>query len=499
MKSFKQHYLLILLPCLMLLLICLISSCSREVTISDGNEAVPSGHSPNFAQKNAKPETFTNPRDGAELVFVSSGVFYMGATPGDKMADIKEKPLHKVFLEDYYIYRYEVTRGQFKKFTDATGYVTTAEKNKKSHTWRTYLKEDRMNLPVPFMSWTDADAYCRWAGGHLPTEAQWEKAARGTDRRIYPWGNKMNIKFFNNDIPEGENPPTHKQSDDQEDDIPVDFGKPGGSFPEGVSPYGAMDMVGSVFEFCNDWFGLYRENFKNFAIYEPLGPESGQNKIMKGGGNCDDLRNFRISNRDIAKPDEDYCDYGFRMAMSPEEYDKAGKSGTDNLVQKDKTTPKERREIIVNLKDNSPILLFPLNHSPQKGAPVPNREGICLNRISERQYGKFLRKTGYKPLSETVGIQKGHEEIPVLLKYQADAESYCRWAGGNLPDETGLKQLKKIIAESGNSIIKSNKMDINSFEFSEEWIVTRGKSSGKVDGNSTGKSFRVFFPGGNIY
>lgn len=498
MKLFKQHCLSALLLCSMLLSICLISSCNRGIITSNGTETANTGTPSPSAQKNIKQETFTNPGDGAELVFVPRGVFYMGAIPGDNMADVKEKPLHKVFLEDYYIYRYEVTRGQFRKFADATGYRTTAEKNGKPYTWRTYLKDDRMNLPVPFMSWTDADAYSRWAGGHLPTEAQWEKAARGTDRRIYPWGSQMNVKFFNNDIPEGETPPTHKQSDDQEDDIPVDFGKPGGAFPEGVSPYGVMDMMGSVFEFCDDWFGLYTDNYENFAIYEPFGPAIGQNKIMKGGGNCDDLRNFRISNRDMAKPDEDYCDYGFRVVMSPEEYDKAGKSGKDNSQQKDEARADKRREIIVNLKDNSPILLFPLNHSPQKGDPVPNREGICLKPISRSQYSKFLKETGYKSVSEAAENENGNADDPVLLKHGTDAESYCRWVGGKLPDEAGLKKFKKIIAESGNSI-KDKTMGMNSSEKSEEWTVTRGKSFGEVDGSTAGKGFRVFFPGGNIY
>lgn len=477
----------------LLLLISLMSSCGRGGNAGDvpGSSPQKKGVNLPVSPEGKMQNRFINPKDGAELVLIPRGVFYMGAVPGDNLADVKEKPLHKVFLEDYYIYRYEVTRGQFKKFTNATGYRTTAEKSGKPYTWRTYLKEDRMNLPVTFLSWTDADAYCRWAGGHLPTEAQWEKAARGTDRRVYPWGNRMNVKFFNNDIPDGSTPPTHKESEDREDDIPIDFGKPGGSFPEGASPYGAMDMIGSVFEFCTDWYGLYEENYKNFAVYEPFGPVIGQNKIMKGGGNCDDLRNFRISNRDMAKPGEDYCDYGFRMSMSREEYQTAGEAGKDTLENKDEAAAKNRRNIILNLKDNSLVLLFSPVSSPKNRNPARIREGIYLNPVSESQYGKFLKETGHKSISEAVKSEQGNVDAPVLLKNRADAEKYCRWAGGKLPDEAALEMFEKLVNEPDGSSTGKVK-NKHSSERPGEWTVTGENSSGEVD--TSGKSFRVFFP-----
>jgi len=137
-----------------------------------------------------------------EMVLIPAGEFMMGCAPNDSNCHSYEKPYHKVYLDAYYIDKHEVTVGQFKEFVNKTGYKTDAEREGFCWTWMGsgwakkeggdwmnpgIIQDD--NHPVVCVSWNDANSYCKWAGKRLPTEAEWEKAARGTDGRIYPWGN----------------------------------------------------------------------------------------------------------------------------------------------------------------------------------------------------------------------------------------------------------------------------------------------------------------------
>ena len=123
-------------------------------------------------------QTRINPKDGAEMVFVPAGEFIMGSD-----FDTDERPPHAVMLDGYWIYKTEVTLGAYRKYCQQTGHATPPETG--------WLQDD--THPVVFVSWEDAAAYAKWAGGALPSEAQWEKAARGTDSRIYPWGNEWDF------------------------------------------------------------------------------------------------------------------------------------------------------------------------------------------------------------------------------------------------------------------------------------------------------------------
>ncbi len=225
------------------------------------------------------------------MIHIPAGEFIMGSDLGDD----DEKPIHKVTLDAYEIDRFEVTNAQFAAFAEATGYQTEAEKTGKSETWRTYAggKDDH---PVVEVTWNDAEAYCRWAGKRLPTEAEWEKAARGADGREYPWGNEWE---------EGKANTFEAGVGDTE---------PVGSYPEGASPYGVMDMAGNVWEWVADWYEY--DYYEKCSDRNPQGPETGFYKILRGGSWYYDNSYARSAARLRFDPVSSDSSWGFRCARS---------------------------------------------------------------------------------------------------------------------------------------------------------------------------------------
>jgi len=205
--------------------------------------------------------TGISPRDGAEMVLVPAGEFIMGSEEGDPDAYDCERPQHSVYLDAYWIDRTEVTNARFARFVEATLYETDAEKaghgdvydpHWKSSQWEFSVDwahpRDRLigiseieDHPVVQVSWNDAAAYCEWAGKRLPTEAEWEKAARGADGRKYPWGDADPNEHLSNIGG------VHATDDGYQFTAPV------GSYPNGASPYGVLDMAGNVWEWVADW------------------------------------------------------------------------------------------------------------------------------------------------------------------------------------------------------------------------------------------------------
>jgi formylglycine-generating enzyme required for sulfatase activity/uncharacterized caspase-like protein len=198
-------------------------------------------------------QTKTNPKDGAELVLIPAGEFLMGSTDADKSAGSDEKPQHTVYLDAYSIYKTEVTVAQYRTFCTATNRTMPPEPDWK---WQD-------THPVVNVTWDDAQAYAAWAGASLPTEAQWEKAARGGDGRPYPWGQTWDAGKCSNSV--GNNNPGKTS--------------PVGSYPAGASPYGCLDMAGNVWEWCADWYGSYT----NAPAKNPTGPTTGTARVLRGG------------------------------------------------------------------------------------------------------------------------------------------------------------------------------------------------------------------------
>jgi formylglycine-generating enzyme required for sulfatase activity len=221
----------------------------------------------------------------------------MGSSDSDDAnADGDEKPMHSVKLDEFWIDKYEVTNADFAQFVEATGYQTDAEKEGLSKTWRD-AAEDKDNHPVVYVSWNDAVAYCQWLGKRLPTEAEWEKAARGTDGKIWPWGN-----------------------DWDEDSVNSKDAGPGhtmavGSYPDGASPYGAEDMAGNVCEWVTD---RYQWDYYQAAPdhNNPQGPNQGASRVVRGGSWALPQGLTRCASRFGFLPWVRRDDLGFRCASS---------------------------------------------------------------------------------------------------------------------------------------------------------------------------------------
>jgi formylglycine-generating enzyme len=207
------------------------------------------------------PAPLVNPIDGAEMVAIPPGEFRMGSAKGDE----DEKPVHPVKLKGFRIYKTEVTNAQYATFLAATG-----------HREPLFWKEERFNppkQPVVGVDWNDAVAYCRWANARLPTEAEWEYAARGTDGRELPWGDEGRSRRGGGDR-------TAKRAVMDE---PFNSGKPEavGSCPDGASPFGVLDMAGNVWEWCADWYD--RAYYAHSPLEDPPGPAGGRQRVLRGG------------------------------------------------------------------------------------------------------------------------------------------------------------------------------------------------------------------------
>lgn len=243
---------------------------------------------------------FINPKDGKEMILIPAGEFAVGSNDGWD----DEKPLHKVYLDAFYISRYPVTNAEYKKFVDATNHAVPFDDtdwfavlykwDKKN---RTHPK-DRADHPVVLVNWNDAVAYCEWAGGHLPTEAEWEKTASWDEaikeKRSHPWGNGFDSSKCNTE----------------------EYGfigtTPVSKFaPQGDSAYGISDMLGNVWEWCADWYEA--SYYQHSPTQNPQGPTSGQFRVMRGGSWRVDTFFTRCAQRGHCCPETRGSTLGFRV------------------------------------------------------------------------------------------------------------------------------------------------------------------------------------------
>lgn len=239
-------------------------------------------------------------KDGAPMVLIPAGPFLMGSNDGLP----NERPEHTVTLGAYYIDRFEVTAGRYQKF------VESANRNLPP-TWDDEAAQAMGDLPAVGMSWKDAAAYCKWAGRRLPTEAEWEKAARGTDGRRYPWGHMqpfVDIANYNRGVWVSEAVTL----------VPVNSGLEGMSVRHGLkeggkSPYGLFHMAGNAAEWVADWYD--REYYQQTPAANPTGPKEGEKRVIRGGSWADLPVALRVTSRMSAEPDYEDRTIGFRCAM----------------------------------------------------------------------------------------------------------------------------------------------------------------------------------------
>ncbi len=232
--------------------------------------------------------------DGAELVYVPGGEFIMGSALKDPQAYPDEYPQHRVHLDGFWIHKNEVTNEFYARCVE-DGPCTAPEPVLEDGFQNPYFTPTAGNLPVVGVTWAQAATYCEWANGRLPTEAEWEKAARGTEGFKYPWG-----------------------SDDPNCDLSnLEGCKEGpdivGRRPQGESPPEALDMAGNVREWVYDY---YLESFYDQSpTHNPYGPETGFYKVVRGGGWQDDARGVRAAIRYPTNPDTAASDIGFRCVI----------------------------------------------------------------------------------------------------------------------------------------------------------------------------------------
>lgn len=242
-----------------------------------------------------------NGKDGAPMVLIPAGEYTMGSREEDKGVDNDERPAHRVNLDAFYIDQYEVTNSRYAKFFQKT-------KRAAPKYWSEQVLKQHGNKPVVEVDWSDASAYCAWARRRLPTEAEWERAARGTDQRLYPWGDTTPDRSFAN---------LDNCCDFKNHSALTEVG----SLGRGKSLYGVYDMAGNVWEWVADWYD--ESYYIKSPERNPNGPSQGILRVVRGGAWTSNPVSVRSAFRDKLSPSNRRAaqdgDLGFRCAQDAKE------------------------------------------------------------------------------------------------------------------------------------------------------------------------------------
>jgi formylglycine-generating enzyme required for sulfatase activity len=258
--------------------------------------------SPSTRTVSVAPDATGQDSDAIPMTLIPAGTFEMGcdSTHNGGYSCSGDDFLHTVSLDAYLIDKYEVTNAQYAQCVTAGSCRAPVSNNSYTHS-PYYGNAAYANHPVIWVEWNQASAYCAWAGKRLATEAEWEKAARGSsDTRAYPWGDTV---------------PTCALANFWPSSACVGDTSAVGSYPSGASPYGVMDMAGNVWEWVNDWYG--ETYYSQSPESNPPGPSSGDTRVLRGGAWYNLEVNVRSAYRLRNNPDDTSSNIGFRCSRSP--------------------------------------------------------------------------------------------------------------------------------------------------------------------------------------
>ena len=239
-------------------------------------------------------------KDGAPMVLIPAGEFLMGTPLSNRDGGRDEYPQRRLYLDAFYLDVYEVTNGRYLEFTKATGHRAPEHpRNKQLTLWKGSTVPDVFkDHPVVNVDWQDAAAYCAWAGKRLPTEAQWERAARGPHGHRFPWGDAEPTRVLANYLNQWRNGAGLE---------------PVGSHPQGASAEGVQDLEGNVWEWVADWYDAHY--YENGPTRDPQGPPTGTRRVIRGSGWESEAPLLRSAHRLSSEPQNRNHTLGFRCAM----------------------------------------------------------------------------------------------------------------------------------------------------------------------------------------
>jgi formylglycine-generating enzyme required for sulfatase activity len=433
-------------------------------------------------------DTWTRPFDEMPMVYVPGGTFPMGSTDEEVEEALtrcresyrycnldfygQEAPQHSVYLESFWIDRTEVTRAQYHRCAEAGACQAPSACEDSKPANEEASSEDH---PVVCVDWLDAQTYCDWAGARLPTEAEWEYAARGPEGNLYPWGNEPGGARQNY---------CDATCIDPWVDESVDDGyartSPVYRYPEGASWCGALDLAGNVYEWVADWLGPYPSG----SLTNPTGPRSGYERVLRGSSWKSFWDRARGATRDSVSPDARYDHIGFRCARSNEALELAAtalpgststpapEAGTTPVqVAQANATPGTRRLGDARTRAADGMMMayvpggtFPMGstkaeidavlsscgeyadgygkckpeafevESPQHSATL-SEFWIDGTEVTNAQYKKCVDAGKCRQSRLASDPSYSQDDYPAAGISRQDAADYCAWAGGRLPTE----------------------------------------------------------------
>lgn len=414
-------------------------------------------------------------QDGMVLVYVPEGKFLRGSETTDTDASQNEIPQQNIFLDAFWIDKTEVTNSMYALFLNENGNnenggkVWFDSKSKYAHIYKANgewkVDEEFKDHPIIEVTWNGANQYCSWVGRRLPSEAEWEKAARGENGLIFPWGNFFDSSYANLDdetIEDGFALKCNSNGCDRyEKTAPV------ASFKNGVSPYGAYDMVGNVWEWVQDYYFFLQLQEDN-----PINNHISTNKVIRGGSWDSNIRNARTANRNATTLDYPHKDIGFRCAISDPDIQQAPHSPE---IDETKTQLDTGSDVYLD-KDGMALVFVPegefvmgsdLNERDEIATTVLYLDAYWMDQteVTNEMFKEFLNTNGNQREGEFERkwydtfdkgtrifqdgnswlVEKGYENHPVSEVNWYAANAYCLWVGRRLPTEQEWEKAARYI------------------------------------------------------